>query len=45
MQIGILYYMKFEFNSEYKAIFNCTMPYVVVLIIINFQFLKNLENN
>lgn len=43
--MSILYYIKFEFSLEYKVIFNYTILYLMILIMIDFEFLKNLKNN
>lgn len=45
MWIDISYYIKFEFNSKHKAIYNFAIPYLMVQTITYLKFLEVLENN
>lgn len=43
--MDILYYTKFEFSLKYQAIFNCAIPYFIVLMMTGPEFSEDPENN
>lgn len=45
MWTGIPYYTKFEFNSGHQDVLNCTMLYLVALMITGLEFLEDREND
>lgn len=44
MWIGILCHTKYEFNPDHKAMKNCVMPYLTMLMITGLKVSKNPEN-
>lgn len=44
MYLDILCRIKYEFSLEHKVIYNSTMSYFIILMIISLEVLKNVEN-
>lgn len=44
MWIGVPCRTKYEFKVGHKAIYNCTMPYLIALMMTGPKFFEDLEN-
>lgn len=43
--MGIWYYIKSKPNAGHKAVLNCTIPYLVALMITGFEFSEDPKND
>ena len=45
MWFGIPCNIKYEYSLRYKSVYNCTMPYLIVLMMTSSEVSEDLENN
>lgn len=41
---SVPHHTKYKLNPGYKAVYNCTMPYLIILVMTSIEFSEDLEN-
>lgn len=45
MWLDIFYHIKYKYSPKHKAVYNCAIPYLTVLMIIGLEILNYPKNN